>query len=137
LNELFSEKCENYQNEVFEISKYCVENGKKYEEFELINNFTSEFLNEIRKSYDFELFFVYGNQSNVSIANYFKDEISAKNETGATITVTSGTSGSTSGEEIEINVLTENVLRNYSFNKDTNFDFLMKLSKEKEVYLCS
>jgi len=124
--EFFDVKCENYRNEIFKISEYAIATGNKSGEYGLIYDFTTNFFKEMNKTYNFEMIFLYGNETNVTVANYFNEGITIGENTILPGTATSGF----------LNQVTINTLKTYSFNKDTDFYFYMKASKGKEVYVC-
>jgi hypothetical protein len=124
--EFFDVKCENYRNEIFKISEYAIATGNKSGEYGLIYDFTSKFVKEMNKTYNFEMIFLYGNQTNVTVVNYFNENIEVN---GRYIQTGESKSGFLNSVEI-------NALKTYSFNKDTGFYFYMKAHKSEEVYTC-
>jgi len=64
----FQAKCDNYKNEVFEISKYAVNNDKN-KEFDLINDFSTGFIDYMNDTYNISMCFLYGKITDSHIVN--------------------------------------------------------------------
>jgi hypothetical protein len=129
----FNLKCENYKNEIFEISKYAAINNKD-QEFSFLDQFSKNFFNYANQSYKTEMFYLYGNESSFIISNLFEEDLNAKNEDQVISVITSGSSGIFSGSAI--NITLNKINKEYSFNKDNNFYFLIKVEKDGDVYVC-
>jgi hypothetical protein len=133
--EVFKIKCQNYKNEIFKISEYALANNQKDNEFSFLRDFSNSFFSYMNQSHDFEMFYLYGNASNVIVANYMNQDINANNEDGRYISINSGDTSSISGSNVEIND-SNGLIKSYAFSKDTSFYFYMQASKDKEVYVC-
>ena len=134
--ELFNAKCENYRDEVFRTSEYAIANENKSEEYGLIYNFTSVFVKEMNQTFNFEMIFLYGDETNVTVVNYFDNVLNAANEFGPTVNVQSSPNNVnyTSGQNITVSGT--DFTETYNFNKDTSFYFYMRAHKDKDVYAC-
>jgi hypothetical protein len=111
----FQVKCENYKNEVFEISKYAA-NGSKDKEFSLIKDFSTDFIDYMNNRYNISMYFLYGNSIKSIQVIIPGDEIPK------------------SGQSVDINY--DKFKRNYLLNTDNSFHFLMIAKKNNEVYVC-
>jgi hypothetical protein len=128
--------CENYKNEIFKISEYAINTSNKSGEFELIFNFTETFIYNLNKSYALEMFYLYGNLSNVTIVNRMNNLITIRKIGGNTeIPSGTGTTGLTPDQGI-ININYGTFLKSYNFDDYDKFYFYMKAKKEKDVYVC-
>ena len=110
----FNAKCENYKNEIFEISKYAA-NGHKDQEFSLIRDFSRDFIGYMNKSYNISMFFLYGNNTNSTQVNIPENLI-------------------TNNPVMPIPY--DKFIRTYSLKEDDSFHFLMTARKNSETYIC-
>ncbi len=152
--EKFNAMCQNYEKEVFEISKYTINTQNKSNEPELIKNFTIKFLNYSRTvDPNFRLLYVYGNNKNVTIFNYINHTLN--------IDITNGTENypieqlqscdvhdiyindislcinSIANDSIKwINITNGKINKKYSIADDECFYFIARTTKEGEEYFC-
>ena len=111
----FNSKCENYKNEIFEISKYAA-NGHEDQELSLIGNFSKDFIGYMDKSYNISMYFLYGNATKNTLVKIPGIE-SNPNISPVTITY-------------------DKFTRTYYLTGDNSFHFLMIARKNSETYVC-
>jgi hypothetical protein len=118
--EMFEIRCQNYQNEIFKISQYVIENQPdKENEFTLIKQFSDGFYDYMNRSYDhFDLYFLYGNNT--------YSQVFDEDTKGA----------ATHKEEAEYSIILAGITRTYNFYTEDSFYFYMKAKKGGEIYIC-
>ncbi len=113
----FRLRCENYKNEIFEISKYAVIHDKS-QEFTLLDQFSKNFFSYTNQSYKTEMFYLYGNSTSFIFTNASDGNQESYLDT-TDITIPYG-----------------KISRTYNFNKDNRFYFLIKIEKGGDIYVC-
>ncbi len=111
----FNAKCENYKNEIFEISKYAANNQE--EEFSLIRDFSVSFIDYMNDSYNISMYFLHGN-----------------NLTSTQVNIPLGTIDTYHKPSVTINY--NKFTREYILSRGNSFHFLMIARKNNEVYVC-
>lgn len=127
----FYSNCENYKSEIFKISQYAINTANKSGEFGLILDFTKQFISYMNQTYGFELFFLYGNSSNINIANFLNNNLGANGHL-----INPKEVYSSSGNPMTITMDTGSFIKEYDFTKDQNFYVYIRAKKDKEVYVC-
>lgn len=136
VKDLFDLKCENYRQEVFKISENAIASNNKSGEYGYVYDFTKKFVSEMNKTFDFQMIYLYGDESSGQLGNYLDYRVNA---TGAAPEgINPGFDGGFFGSEVTVvsQDLNHEFTRTYKFSKDTSFYFYMKVQKEKEVYVC-
>ncbi|MCS7134764.1 MAG: hypothetical protein NZ889_02825 [Candidatus Pacearchaeota archaeon] len=128
----FHRLCYNYRHEIFTISKnYTL--GGAIDELEEIINFTNYFLED---NEGVEIFFVYGNTSNLRIQNNLTEKINFFiNETSAR-EVAANRDLVFLNEEVRNVSIQRPFKRFLKITNDKNFHSILRIQKNGEVYYC-
>ena len=131
----FQVLCQNYKNEVFEISKYALAQGGN--EKELIKDFTIDFINYARGSApSFGLLYVYGNKGSAVIFNATNSEVTIK-DGGVSWEHGNGYSyGTTSEDSLNITIENNKINKLYNLEEQDSFYVIAVETKEGEQYVC-
>lgn len=130
----FRTLCQNYKNEIFEISKQVVESGNKNEEQDAILEFTMQFLQYIKTNEpNFKLIYVYGNSSNIVVFNYTQMQLTTIPEVNWQ-TVNGYYIGYGAGDWM--NISNTKINKSYRIYQDERFYFIAFEEKEGEFYIC-
>lgn len=136
----FQTLCQNYKNEVFEISKHAVISGNKSGEGDAIFNFTMEFMKYINITEpNFNLIYVYGDKNNITVYSYNNQLITDPPVSLEPIIVNNyiiGYMGYNDTVADEMNISNEKINKSYKFYEDERFYFIAFEEKEGEFYVC-
>lgn len=132
--------CENYRNEVFEISRYALASGNKSNESSLILDVTIKFLEYVKASEpDFNLIYVYGNSTNVTVLSY-TDALEITPSMDLTRLQNGYFIGNSGGaatiESVNISITNTNINKQYAISEDERFYFIALEKKDGELYVC-
>jgi len=144
----FNGLCENYKNEIFEISRYTI--NAKSNEFYLINDFTinfSRYAGGVDKNFAF--MYVYGNSDYAVVFNNFNKSagIYATNDGGENylgvlngncLTNFNSCTMAINNNINKIRILneTEKINKTYDIKDDEKFYFFAETIKDGEKYVC-
>ncbi len=132
----FQTICQNYKEEISEVSKYAIES--QGDEKEAIKEFTIQFLNYTNVSApEFKLLYVYGKDGEAELFNYLGFSVDVNNQqldgncpfnqmTGCIKTFTDN----------QITISSEKINKQYELAEDNRFYFVALEEKDGEKYVC-
>lgn len=128
----FQRTCKNYRHEIFMISQnYTLTNH--IEELQEIRNLTDFFI----KHKNVEIFFIYGNKSNLTLQNNFTEEINfTVNGNPPVNTIFRGKSASLSNVDVSNITLISPINKFFNITENKNFYSVLRVVKENETYYC-